>query len=1557
MEDDSGEGIPMKRRKVCCIHVDGGNHKGDSLTCLKDKSSWESLLRAAQIRQYEPILEAAKSLERDQIPDLCYHRTCRQNFTLKKSLDKIISENYKDDKADEARHSSRKVKAHSSRPTYEEECIFCQRKSKYLKGTNTREQLAKCSTLNSDQSVREAAISKHDDRIMALVSRDIVAAEACYHRSCYRTYTRPDRIQKEKEDNDGCSCLETKAYDMLFMYIRDEFFTRPDVIYLSSLSEKLKSFMTSVGCGEMYLSTKKNLRRKLETEFGTTLCFTCDDKGDWIVYPDSLSRNEMAKSNIKLQRELHMMKSKSFISCLERTANAIRKDINDQDCPTSWPPQPTDLSKSSIELPFSLTTFLRMVFGGSLQSECVSVRVENVVNSVGQDIVYCVSSGRKILPKHILLPFVIKSLTGNVELITILNRLGHCTSCSMSEQIETALCMQKVEEYGNECPALPSNVHPLLPTTLVWDNIDRLEETLSGKGTSHRINGIIVQPPFIGPLPQRDTHSMQKTKKRSFSLETKPLPVYNAGSKSGPPHIDITLDMNSVNANQSRLKNLSWVLKRFFHSKVPSWTGFNIKLYLGKDVQKDTLGYLPTINAPATCMSAVHEVLQQSKQIQCALQLPAIVCVFDQALYAKAAEIVWKHQSDFCSIVLRLGDFHTICNLLATIGKRFQDAGLHDLCVESGIIAEGSVQGVMEGKHYNRAIRLHKLVYEAILRLAWKQFVDWISEHYSEDVVHLDSIVHEIREMEQSSPEGDIVALLNTKSGSQTVKRFTDYLSFLRDGKNGNLAAFWVSYLDMVDILLGLVRAAREGDWTLHLNSIRAMIPWVFAYDKLNYARYLPVYYAQMMQLSNTHPTVHEHLQNGGFSVQLGSQNPFGKIPADQAIEETVNKDTQTSGGTKGFSLNKSAVARYYITAEHRCAAVRQMRALTRLDDASLHHPDLQESRIKRDETDVSAIVNMLENNWLNPIGSNETELLSLSTGKVANEEVTRDIMNAHSIGEQAYQEFKEKRLHSEPPIYKFHDKMKKQKLKTFSELTKKQTFKLSDKDIVLKADRNLFGQMVLVAQSRNIDLEDVLAHPLGPIPWALATPEGTIRKTNKASLVKALTQNVSVAEDIPSPSACIIDAMSIVQKTNGDNKTFSQIAESIFTLILQEGSGSARIDIIFDTYRANSIKQSERERRGVQDGNQFRELHPGHRVQQWRRFLANNSNKSSLIHFLNQEWKTEKYRHRLNGKVLFITCEQHCSLVAENGWKSVDVLKCNHEEADTRLFLHANHASHSGGYNAIVIVSEDTDVLVLSLLSSLSISVPLFIRSGTKNRTVILDISKIAHVLGNDVCKALPGIHAFTGCDSVSAFAGKGKLGALKLLKKDVSAQTIFNSLGQDWIVSDKLCKDIEAFTCTLYDSSSNISSVNKCRYNLFRSKRGVVESSQLPPCHDSLLQHIARANYQTAVWRRTLDANPDIPSPVGMGWLEQGGRLEPLWMKGSPAPTTILQFLSCTCSRSCNQNMCQCMKNGLKCTDLCKLANCANWKKEDFTNEAEISLHDEEFDDEEGADNDFQV
>ena len=103
----------------------------------------------------------------------------------------------------------------------------------------------------------------------------------------------------------------------------------------------------------------------------------------------------------------------------------------------------------------------------------------------------------------------------------------------------------------------------------------------------------------------------------------------------------------------------------------------------------------------------------------------------------------------------------------------------------------------------------------------------------------------------------------------------------------------------------------------------------------------------------NIHTFSHINLKSGGFAVQLGEDNPFGKMPVDQACEETVNKDTQTPGGIKGFSLKPKAVNKYYLVAEYRSIFMRKLKDMLHLSKSSCHHNDLQKSRIARDEADV----------------------------------------------------------------------------------------------------------------------------------------------------------------------------------------------------------------------------------------------------------------------------------------------------------------------------------------------------------------------------------------------------------------------------------------------------------------------------------------------------------------------------------------------------------------------------------------------------------------------------
>lgn len=100
------------------------------------------------------------------------------------------------------------------------------------------------------------------------------------------------------------------------------------------------------------------------------------------------------------------------------------------------------------------------------------------------------------------------------------------------------------------------------------------------------------------------------------------------------------------------------------------------------------------------------------------------------------------------------------------------------------------------------------------------------------------------------------------------------------------------------------------------------------------------------------------------------------------------------------------------------------------------------------------------------------------------------------------------------------------------------------------------------------------------------------------------------------------------------------------------------------------------------------------------------------------------------------------------------------------------------------------------------------------------VDIGKIAHVIGQDACKALPGLHAFTGCHPLSAFSGEVK--PLKKLLSKKEYQRAFQQLGVNWLRSEDPLMQLKAFVCDMYGAKNGISDVNQCIYSVSCAKKG---------------------------------------------------------------------------------------------------------------------------------------
>ena len=124
------------------------------------------------------------------------------------------------------------------------------------------------------------------------------------------------------------------------------------------------------------------------------------------------------------------------------------------------------------------------------------------------------------------------------------------------------------------------------------------------------------------------------------------------------------------------------------------------------------------------------------------------------------------------------------------------------------------------------------------------------------------------------------------------------------------------------------------------------------------------------------------------------------------------------------------------------------------------------------------------------------------------------------------------------------------------------------------------------------------------------------------------------------------------------------------------------------------------------------------------------------------------------------------------------------------------------------------------------------------------------SHKAVSDICEAFISPNAFTGCDSVSAFAGKGKIRHLKTMYSYESYLDKFQQLGSSWLVNEDFLLSMEKFVCHMYGyKQPNL--VNDVMYKMHCSKNGKITADLLPPCKDALHQHILRVNYQTRVLR----------------------------------------------------------------------------------------------------------
>ena len=108
-------------------------------------------------------------------------------------------------------------------------------------------------------------------------------------------------------------------------------------------------------------------------------------------------------------------------------------------------------------------------------------------------------------------------------------------------------------------------------------------------------------------------------------------------------------------------------------------------------------------------------------------------------------------------------------------------------------------------------------------------------------------------------------------------------------------------------------------------------------------------------------------------------------------------------GGCTGFSTSINTVKRWKINAAYRVNIRTSFHKHLNYDVQKYKHPDMNPSRIKKDQDTIDNILGILETTFINTL---TLPLMCISTGVFANEKVTKHMLLAETLGEAAIKKF-----------------------------------------------------------------------------------------------------------------------------------------------------------------------------------------------------------------------------------------------------------------------------------------------------------------------------------------------------------------------------------------------------------------------------------------------------------------------------------------------------------------------------------------------------------------------
>ncbi|KAJ8031889.1 hypothetical protein HOLleu_25241 [Holothuria leucospilota] len=1487
--------------------------EGDPLKMFVEKT-WGTFKKAAQCRlllQSDCYRDITTEVNlKEEMGNGKYHSKCYRNFTAVKrpSTDS------------QSRHPSKKpeTRCRSSMPPSDAKgllrgsCIFCTVQRKTIK--RKVEPLSDCLTKDGCDAIITAAPRSSNERVKALVANgiDLLAKEAQYHKSCRRDFFKEIEVAPKTADMSSRR-LHATTFEAISGLIEIDIIGNGKAMLSTSILELHRTEFLSLGglIEDVESYTVQALMNKIKLKFGQEISISTFDhrKGNF-VYSSDMSEND-ARASLLNDDEKHLHVIRTAALYLRVVIQAMPK------WKTPTPTSVTALKASSPELPEELLLFYKTLLCGLREPSGNDSKdaVDRKVTAMSSDAVYNTSRGAVRPWKHTVLGLGIGTLTGSKLILRILNRLGNSLSYDEVKALETEFAYS-IEERDRDTPD-GVELNPNLGTGLAWDNYDVNMETMDGKDTLHATVGICYQN-------KTDILSTNKVvndegivsgthggrNRRQFEGKEREIAPYYKELKKA------CFDLSALKENHEPEKvptlhviDFYWLLQSAVGKPLPLFPGFFSK-FTTDHLPQQRIWYMDPISAPPTRNDVVRETMRRAMNVAIETQQEYGIVTYDLAVALKAYSIQALDAPLFDKLLIMLGNFHLELAFYGAIGTYINESGVEHLLTESGVLAEGSLMGFIRGKYYNRCVRIHDILALAMERKVYNSFKSTLTQEVQDAIEGLLAVVpQDLNAQEQ---------FLNTHPIFQD--HMDQYELFLKDVMNGKLgptAQYWSLYVFMINrVHRDLMRALRTNDVSGYIAILPAVIDIFFGLNRPNYARWGVLFLNQLMKAA---PPSIMALQSGGFSIRRTRKN-FARSAIDLTLEQTVNRDAASPmRGIVGFHYSHNAIRRWCITSTQRGMSVTELRSLTGMETQEQPATQLRASRIEKDSRQKDVLINEITQSC-DPFSSPATMssgLLNIATGKAASQETKKYLTESLVAGHELRVKFQEE---CAADVQRFLKPIQRRRVSNFAQENVKKRSTTAKAKSAAESLRDVFIRLlVIISDKTPFNLRHVMTFPVTEFPLSITHSDGSGLKTDKSKLLRKLEELQGSFTETPLPpiDVTLIDGGFLIHSflsAIGNITSYRHLARKLLAYVCANQGNE--IHVLFDTYRPMSLKESERKLRGAEDC-PFVITGPEQAPRQnCQKLLQNGIFKDQLAIFLLKEWQENQYGSILGKKTLIVSHGGNCARLS---FSELEVkmkvenpahLQSSHEEADTLLAFHA--ASALGN---VVVRASDTDVMVI-LLGMLGRHMEeshtetayrrIIMDCGSGNNRRHIDVSKIATALESTqkgLAAAIPGLHAFTGCDFTASFYRKGKVKPLEVLQKDTTG-TLIQFFSKLSFRDEPDQSKAEEFICSLYGMKEDVKTVNEARYvklhemtgklkqeNVITSVRKV-DCALLPPCANTVHNKLRRAHFISILWGSADSPHPGHGlDPLNFGWKEKNGFYVPEWFVGPALPDNLFQ------------------------------------------------------------------